>query len=82
MKFAPGTDSRRNRAGRPPSARTLASTIRNILGRDAPATLQRLKAYADSGDPAALAAVGIMLALVSATPQKGPQAGQDSEVAG
>lgn len=80
MKFTPGTDSRRNRAGRPPSARTLAALIRRELGHDASGIIRQVKMLAAAGDPAGVVAAALLLG--AATAQKGPQTGQDSEVIG
>lgn len=65
--FAPGTDSRRNLSGRPPSGKTLAAMIRNTIGRDAPNIVARVRVLAQAGDPNAVAAAA---ALLAATIQK------------
>ncbi len=55
-------ESKRNRAGRPPSSRTLSAMIRNTLGRDAPAIVERVRVLAQAGDPQAVSAAAVLLA--------------------
>lgn len=61
-QFQAGDDSRRNRAGRPPSSRSIAAHIRATLGRDTPAIIERLRVLAQAGDPTAVAAVATLIA--------------------
>lgn len=53
---------KRNRAGRPPSSRSLSAMIRNTLGRDAPAIVERVRVLAQSGDPQAVSAAAVLIA--------------------
>lgn len=60
--FLAGPDPRRNRAGRPPSGRTIAAMIRRELGKDAADLVQRVRVLAMAGDPSAISAAAVLLA--------------------
>lgn len=64
-KFQPGSDQRRNTAGRAPSGRTLSSLIRQTIGRDAPQIIETLRMLSRSGDAQATVAAAVLLAAAA-----------------